>query len=101
MIYKCFSIFDSKSEAFMLPFTQMTQGEAIRAFSDVCNDPDHAFARHPGDYTLFDLGCFDTDSGKFTNHDTPISLGLALQHIRPTDIGDAEILNSNVEVISK
>lgn len=81
MIKKAFTVFDEKASVFMLPFFETTIGQATRAFSDAVNTDDHPFNRHPGDYTLFEIGTYDDNSGNFTNLDTPRSLGLALQFL--------------------
>lgn len=87
MIYGTFSIYDSKAEAFLPPFILPKTTMAQRAFSDCVNSPDHQFANNPADYTLFHLGFFDDESAKFNAHDTPQSLGLALEYIKnDTDV---------------
>lgn len=59
-----FSVFDQKAEAFIAPFFMPTKQMAVRVFADCCNDPNHQFGKHPADYTLFQLGHFDTNSGQ-------------------------------------
>ena len=39
MIHKIYSIFDSKAEAYSLPFYYQHEGQAMRTFSDWVNDP--------------------------------------------------------------
>lgn len=63
MILKAFTVYDTKSEAYMQPFFQNAKGQAIRAFEDSCNDPNHPFSKHPGDYVLFEIGAYDDQSG--------------------------------------
>lgn len=76
-----FSIWDSKAEAFHLPwFTQNVQ-TGLRMFSDAVNDSGTQFNKHAGDYTLFEMGTFETTSGKFKQHKTPINHGLAITFI--------------------
>lgn len=64
-----FAIYDEKAKAFLPPFFLPNPAMALRTFADCVNDPvspnQHAFARHPSDYTLFGFGFFDQDSGKF------------------------------------
>lgn len=83
MILKTFSIYDNKAMAFRTPFYLHMEGEAIRAFADMVNDPEHPVGQHPEDYTLFLLGDFNDQSAKQTNYDTPKSLGLAIEHKKP------------------
>lgn len=60
-----FTVYDNKAETFMPPFFVPSKGLAIRAFEDCINSDTHHFGQHPADYTLFSLGTFDIDSGKF------------------------------------
>lgn len=63
MIIKIYSVFDAKTEAYMQPFFSPAKGHAIRMFSDTANDPNSMLAKHPGDFTLFELGSWDDSSG--------------------------------------
>jgi len=57
------SVFDSKVGAFSTPFSVKTRGEAIRSFTDACNDDKMPFKQHPADYRLFWIGQFDDETG--------------------------------------
>lgn len=63
MITKAFAVMDVKAQAFLAPFFFLHTGQAQRAFGDAVRDPNHAFSRNPGDYTLFYLGTFDDTTG--------------------------------------
>jgi len=82
MKLKVFSVFDSKIGTFARPFFMKTQGEALRGWLDVVNDERSAFSKHPEDFTLFEIGSFEDEEGRFENHVTPISLGLALEFVK-------------------
>ena len=84
MIHKVFSIYDSKIDAFMQPFFSQSKGAAVRALTDLLADKTHPIAKHPEDYTLFELSDWDDTTAFFTAHATPISIGLALEFI-PVD----------------
>jgi hypothetical protein len=72
-----FTVFDSKAETYMPPFFVPSKGLAIRAFEDCVNSEDHHFGKHPSDYTLFELGSFDTDTGLFKTPDrNPVGNGV-------------------------
>lgn len=91
MLLKLFTVYDSKAEAYLPPFYLSTRGQAIRAFSDSVNDPNHAFNRHPADYTLFMIGEFDDQNASFNLDHAKTSLGLALEfkveaHIPPSTL---------------
>lgn len=81
---KIFSIFDSKAEAFNTPFFSQSTGTAIRSFAQAANDEEHEFSIHGGDYTLFELGSFDQVTGRLTQLDTHLNLGLALTFVTTT-----------------
>ena len=38
---------------------------------------------HPSDYTLFEIGEFDTDSGRIKEYEAKKSLGVALDYVKP------------------
>lgn len=82
MKYKIFSIFDSKAETFNTPIFLPTEGQALRIFDDMVNNPEQEIAKHPEDYTLFNLGEFDSDIGLVTPLNTPKSLGLAQEFVK-------------------
>ncbi len=79
MIY---TVHDIKAETFMPPFFVPSKGLAIRAFEDCINSQDHHFGKHPADYTLFQLGSFDTDSGEFSLTDRT-SVGNGVEFLNP------------------
>lgn len=66
-----FSIRDNKASAFGTPFFQQTRGVALRSFLDLARDSKSTIAQHPDDYSLFEVGSFDLESGKLSSHDTP------------------------------
>lgn len=82
MTNKLFVVYDSKAEAYMVPFFMMTTGQAVRAWSDTVNDPNSMFAKHPGDFTLFEIGEYDDQNGYVTMLEHKKNLGTALEHIK-------------------
>lgn len=79
MVLRVFAVYDSKTEAYLQPFFMQTKGSAIRAWMDVVNDTSTQFHKHPTDFTLFEIAEYDDQTGKFTNHHTPISHGVAIE----------------------
>lgn len=79
MKLKIFSVYDAKAEAYMTPFFLQTKGQAIRGFMDLVSDKNTNVAKYPEDFTLFELGEYDDGRGSFVSHQTPISLGTALE----------------------
>lgn len=63
MMLQIFSVRDQAAGAFLPPFFMRSRGEAIRAFSEAVGDPQHQFAKHVSDFTLFCIGDFDDNSG--------------------------------------
>ncbi len=84
MLQKLFSIYDSKAESFSNPVYLSSTGLAVRTFSDSVQDPDSQFAKHPADYTLFELGTYDDQTAEFKLLPTPKSLFIAIEFITPT-----------------
>lgn len=75
------AIHDAKSESFGRPLFVRTFGEAERSFRDVVNDGKSDYAKHPEDFTLFEVGAFDDVSGVVTPLASPRSLGGAVTFI--------------------
>lgn len=80
MIHKIYSIFDSKAEAYSLPFYYQHEGQALRTFGDWVNDPNTPYGKHPEDYTMFEIGTYDENNGYITQDKiTSITNGLPLK----------------------
>lgn len=75
MIQYVFSIYDQKAGAYLKPFFAPSKGLVLRELADTVNSPDHAFAKHAADYTIFELGSWDDNDAKFSPHGAPMSLG--------------------------
>lgn len=70
-----YAVFDRKAEMYSPPFLEIKDGTAIRAIQDiVINNKDHAFAKHPADFSLHRLGEFDEASGVITAQPKPIKI---------------------------
>jgi len=68
MKHRIFTVFDVKAQAYLPPFCLHERGLAIRAFADCVNSKDHQFGKHPGDYTLFEMGSFDDSKAVIDSH---------------------------------
>jgi len=96
MVKKIFSIYDEKAEAHLQPFFFDTNGQAIRAIVDCLNDPNHNFARHTSDYTLFFIGQFDDSDGTITVNKT--SLGNLVEFKTQAQVVNLhEVIDENKE----
>ena len=70
-----YAVYDRKAELFSPPFLEITDGTAVRAVQDlVINNKDHAFAKHPSDFSLHRLGEFDEVAGKITGQEKPTKI---------------------------
>lgn len=81
MIQNVYSVYDSKAQAYLQPFYAINGAVAARSFAEAANKEGHEFHSHAADFTLFELGFYDDSSGTFTNHTTPVSLGVAIEMI--------------------
>jgi hypothetical protein len=66
MKQKVFSVYDSKAEMFNQPMFFKATPEALRAFGDEANRTESAIHKHPDDYTLFEIGEFNVETGLLT-----------------------------------
>ena len=62
------SIYDSATEAYMRPFIAQSKGQAVRMFTDLVKDPQTDIAKHPEDYSLFEIGNFNDNTAEVTNN---------------------------------
>ena len=61
-VFKIFTIYDSKVSAYVIkPFCGQSKGSVLRELADVVNGADKSspLAKHPYDYSLFEIGTFD------------------------------------------
>lgn len=78
--HKVFSFYDSKAEAYSpQPMFFETTGLAIRAIEKACNRDGSGFCEHPEDYTFFEIGTYDVESGDIEMYESKKALGLALE----------------------
>jgi len=94
-----YSIFDTASGLYSRPFFTISDGEAIRSFTDIACDSDHPIGKHPEDYTLFRLGIFDDRDGKFTDEvNSSLTNGLqAIATSRTVDKDNLDLFEKTVE----
>ena len=63
LISKMFSVLDSKTGGFTVPFAAVNVGSAVRTFRASVGDPSSLFFRFPEDFSLYLVGEFEQDSG--------------------------------------
>lgn len=66
---KVFSVYDVKAESYGTPMFVTHRGLAMRGFEDAVLDPRSYISKHPSDYSLYELGSWDPNSGKVDFHD--------------------------------
>jgi hypothetical protein len=84
MQMKIYTVYDVKAEAYLKPFFASAKGVAIRQFSEVVNDKKTDFGKYPADYTLFELGVWDDCNASIVTHKAPVSLGVGVEFVTPT-----------------
>jgi hypothetical protein len=82
MKLRVFSVYDTKTEAYMTPLFFQSKGQAVRSFTEVANDKDHAIGKYPEDFTLFEIGIWEDADCKFDLYLTPMSVGKAIEFLR-------------------
>lgn len=71
---KMYSPFDSKLGVWMNPMFFMHAGQAERMWSELCNDGSTLPGKHPSDFTLFQVGEFDEETGRVSPVHPPVQL---------------------------
>lgn len=74
--HKLFCAKDSKSETYGPIMTSKTTGLFLRQVSEVLNEGQSIWAKHPQDFTLFEVGEYLPESGDVIMYDAKKSLGL-------------------------
>lgn len=81
MKHKIYNVFDSKAEAWGMPLFYDCLGNAIRSLSEAVNkNDDNQISKYPGDFTFFEIGEYERETGIITPYETKINLGLALEY---------------------
>lgn len=63
MIFKVYSVLDSKAGAFAPPFFLVNDELALRSIAGARLDPNSMMSRFPGDFKVFCIGEFDDELG--------------------------------------
>lgn len=66
-----FAIRDKKADVYGRPFFAVSSAVGIRSFSDEVNNDreDNQMHRHASDFSLYELGSYDDDTGLFVTHE--------------------------------
>lgn len=76
---KVYSIYDSAVEVWCNPFFLPNKGAALRSWAATANDPSTQIYANPGDFTLFEIGEWNDETGVIHMYEAKINLGLALE----------------------
>lgn len=88
-----FSIFDEKASAYNLPFFYPQVPLAVRAFTDMLQNPNSVVSRHPADFSLYSIGSFDDNSGKLESSTEPVFIARGSEILN--DLKSKEVVNAN------
>lgn len=77
-----YTVFDAVAAVYLPPFFFMTDGEAIRAFANTCNDGQSQMAKNPSDFTLFYIGEFDDETGLADPAVVPVRLKTGVEALK-------------------
>lgn len=75
---KLYIVFDSKSETYTSPTVNPARGQALRSFGDAVNSGQGVLSQHPEDFTLFEIGDYDTSTGLITLYEARVSVANGL-----------------------
>jgi hypothetical protein len=64
MMRGLYAVYDRCSRVYDGPIPQANDDTAIRAFTQMCNNPQSTVAQSPEDFTLFKVGEFDDATGE-------------------------------------
>lgn len=84
-----FTVYDSKAETYLRPFSMLTKGEAIRGFITTLNDGQSEMSKYPADFTLFHVGTFDPKNCEIKLNAVLENLGNGL-HLKPKGAQDVQ-----------
>lgn len=85
MLVKTYVIFDVKAKFYNKPFFLQNDSVAIRAFTDLANDPNSDVCKHPTDFILFSLGTYDDETAKLSTTE-PLVLARAHELKKPESV---------------
>lgn len=77
-----YSVYDSKTGVFGQPNFLINRGAALRAWQEAANDNQSNIGKYPADFTMFEIGYWDDETGNVSMHHTKVSLGTALEFKR-------------------
>lgn len=70
MILKCYSIKDEQN-GFRMRMIGGSDGDVKRSFTLECRNKDSLMNRMPEDFSIWAVGEWDTETGRFNNYESP------------------------------
>lgn len=64
MIHQLIAIKDVKAGFFSKPVAVPSDGSGVRSFQDAVNDKSTDYSKHPRDYSIWNIGTYDDQSGE-------------------------------------
>lgn len=83
MIKKIFTLLDSKAEMYLPPFVANTKAAAIREMQNVMRNPQTPMSMNKEDFSLWDLGTYNDNTGEIISHNNGIECVAHLVNIDP------------------
>lgn len=87
-LHKIFVLKDDKSNSYGPPIVEQTRGMLIRSLQEGLSQGQAIWAKHPQDFTLFEIGEYDPRSGNVELYESKSCLGL-VQDFR-TSLGETK-----------
>lgn len=72
---KIYTLRDEVAQFYLPTFPMKTEGEAIRAMLTTAKNPETQFHSSPADFTLYEIGTFDDNSGQYEMYQDKKRLG--------------------------
>lgn len=95
MKHLMFAVRDRAARAYLPPFCLPTVEMATREFGHAANLPDHKFSLHSRDYSLYQVGEFDDNTGLILVQSEPLFIISAVQCQGPRPVDDVSTVDVN------
>lgn len=76
------TVYDTKAKAYLPPQQYRTTLEAMRSFETTCKNPETQFNKYPEDFTLYEIGSFDDQTGELSLLDSKNHLANASEYVQ-------------------
>lgn len=82
MVLKIFAVYDSKAASYLLPFYASNLPVGQRHFARGVADPTMDIGQFPEDFSLWELGTFDTNTAVIVPLPQPVNHGLGTLYLQ-------------------